>query len=209
MQKGRVLSLRSVGVTEFLQKNSFLIILLSVLIAGIFLGVFIFDDFEIIKSYSEEYIADYISSRSGHSFWSILLSSTLECWAILFLSFLLGASMFGVVTVPALLIIKGFFQGGITSFLYSEYALKGIAFNAIVFIPSTIIFIIVLLIASRESIRFSLKLSSLTLNKTLPFSMAQDFKDYSIKYLIFAVLTLISALVDALVSVGLMKYFTL
>ncbi len=209
MQKGRVLSLRQFGISEFLQKNSYLLVLTTCLIVGIFLGVFIFDDLKVLSDYPKEYITEYISARTDRSFVKIMFSSVLEFWAVLFLSFLLGSSLFGVVTVPFLVIANGFFYGGITAYLYSTYSIKGIAFNAIVFMPSVIIFIIVLLVAARESIRFSLKLSSLTLNKTLPFSLSQDFRDYSIKYLIFAVAVIFSSLVDALVSVGLMKHFNL
>ncbi len=209
MQKGRVLSLRRFGISEFLQKNYFLLVLTACLILGIILGVFVFDDFKLLSDYPKEYIAEYISDRSDRSFGRILIFSAVENWAVLFLAFLLGASLFGVVTIPSLVIISGYFYGGITAYLYSTYSIKGIAFNAIVFIPSVIIFIILLLVASRESIRFSLKLSSLTLNKTLPFSLSQDFKDYSIKYLIFAVATFFSSLVDAFVSLGLIKYFDL
>ncbi len=209
MQKGRVVSLRSFGVVEFLQKNSFLLIILFFLSLGIILGIFTFDNFEILKSYPSEYITDYITSRADVSFGKILLVSMLDSLLVLFLLFLLGASLFGVITVPCAVMVKGFFQGGITAFLYSQYGLKGIAFNAIIYIPSTIIFIIVMLVASREAIRFSIKISSLTLNKTLPFNLANDFRDYSIKYLIFAVATFVSALVDALVSVGFIKSFSL
>ena len=127
---------------------------------------------------------------------------------MLFLAFLLGASVFGVITVPCFVLIKGFIYGGITAYLYSEFALKGIAFNAVVFIPSIIIFIIVWLVASREAIRFSLKLSSLTLNNTMPFSLSDDFKDYGIKYLIFAAVVILSALADACISVSVLKYFS-
>ncbi len=209
MQRGRVFSLRKFGITEFFQKNSFLIILTVCFILGIFLGVFLFEDISVLSDYPKEYIEEYISVRTDRAFVKILFTSVLEFWALLFLTFLLGASLFGVVTVPSLVVLKGFLYGGITAYLYSAYGLKGVAFNAIIFIPSVIVFIVVLLVAARESIRFSMKLSSLTLNKTLPFSLSQNFKDYSIKYLIFAVVVIFSSLIDALVSAGLLKYFTL
>ena len=209
MQKGRVFSLRKFGITEFFQKNSFLIILTICFILGIFLGVFIFDDISALKNYPQKYIEEYILARTDMPFLKILFISSVEFWAVLFFTFFLGTSLFGVITVPFLLILKGFLYGGITAFLYSTYALKGVAFNAVVFVPSVIIFIIVLLIAARESIRFSMKLSSLTLNKTLPFNLSQNFKDYCIKYLIFAVVVIFSSLIDALISVGILKYFSL
>lgn len=209
MQMGRVLSLRKFGIAEFFQKNSFLIILTICFTLGVFLGVFIFDDISALENYPQKYIEEYILARTDRSFIKILFVSAVEFWAVLFLTFFLGTSLFGVITVPFLLILKGFLYGGITAFLYSTHALKGVAFNAVVFVPSVIVFIIVLLVAARESIRFSLKLSSLTLNRTLPFSLSQNFKDYSIKYLIFAMVVIFSSLIDALISVGILKYFSL
>lgn len=209
MQIGRVLSLRKFGITEFFQKNSFLIILTICFISGIFLGVFLLEDISALSDYPKEYIEEYILARTDRSFIKILFISVVEFWAVLFFTFFLGTSLFGVITVPFLLMLKGFLYGGIAAFLYSTYALKGVAFNAVVYVPSVIIFIIVLLIAARESIRFSLKLSSLTLNRTLPFSLSQNFKDYSIKYLIFAVVVIFSSLIDALISVGVLKFFSL
>ncbi len=209
MHKGRVLSLRQFGITDFFKKNSFLLFLLSALIFGVFLGVFLFDDVAFLSDFPKDFIDDFISSRADKGFIGILFSSALEFWAVLFLVFLLGASLFGVVTVPSLVILNGFFYGGITAYLYSEHGLKGVAFNAMVFIPSIIVFIIVLLVSSRESIRFSIRLSSLTLNKTMPFSLSQDFKDYCIKFLIFAFAVIFSSLIDAFVSSGLLKHFTI
>lgn len=207
MQKGRVLSLRQFGFVEFFKKNSFLILLTLCLIVGILVGTFGFDNIEFLNDFPKSYIEDYISSRTEKSFFSVLFSSAFDFWAMLFLVFVLGAGIFGVVTVPVLIMVGGFFQGGITAYLYSNFALKGIAFNAVVYIPSIIIFIIVWLSASREAIRFSLKLSSLTLNRTMPFSLSSDFKDYSTKYLIFGVAVFMSSLVDALLSSSVLKYF--
>ena len=143
------------------------------------------------------------------TFIKILFFSAIDFWAVLFFVFFLGTSLFGVITVPCLVVLKGFLYGGITAYLYSEYSLKGVTFNALVFVPSVIIFIVVMLVAARESIRFSLKLSSLTLNRTLPFSLSQNFKDYSVKYIIFAVIVIFSSLIDALISRGILKYFDL
>lgn len=209
MKKGRVVSLRSFGITEFLQKNSFLLIILFFLIFGIVLGIFIFEDFKILEDYPKQYVTDYINNRINVSFGKILIVSTLDSLLVLFIVFLLGASLFGVVTVPAAVTIKGFFSGGITAFLYSQYGLKGIVFNAIIYIPSTIIFIVIILVASREAIRFSMKISSLTLNKTLPFNLSNEFREYCIKYLIFSGVTFFSAFVDALISLGFIEKFSL
>ena len=208
MQKGRVLSLRRFGIGDFFRQNYFLILLCFGFVLGVILGTYLFDDIKFLSEYPENYINNYISLRTSKSFVRVMFSSALSFWSLLFLTFLFGGGFFGVIAVPMIIILKGFFCGGITAYLYSEYALKGIAFNAVVYIPSTIIFIIVLIIAAREAIRFSLKLTGLTLNNSIPFSLCEDFKDYGIKYIIFAVTAFLSALIDACLSASVIKYFT-
>jgi len=208
MQKGRVLSLRRFGIGDFLKQNSFLIILSFCFIVGVLLGTFFFKDIKFLSEYPKNFINNYISLRSDKSFIYILFSSALSFWSVLFLTFLFGCGFFGVVAVPCIVILQGFFNGGITAYLYFEFALKGIAFNAVVYVPSILVFTIVLIVASRESIRFSLKLSGLTLNKTMPFDLSENFKDFGIKYIIFAIVTFLSSLIDAGISATVMKYFT-
>lgn len=209
MQKGKVLRIQSFGILDFFKKNSFLLAVTFIFTVGVFIGVLSFGSYERLEDYATDYITEYITLRQNSSFGGIFLDSLLESLSILFLFFLLGASLFGVITVPSAVLLKGMLQGGVTAYLYSAHGLRGIAFNAIILIPSTLVFLIVIIVACRESVRFSLKFSSLTLNKTIPFNMAEDFKEYSIKYLILAAVSLVCALIDAAISSGLIKHFTL
>lgn len=209
MQKGRVLRIRSFGFIEFFKKNSFLLTITFIFTVGVFIGVFSAENFNYLKDYSKEYITEYVVLRQNGSFGGIFLDSFLSSLLVLFLFFVMGASLFGIVTVPASTMLKGMIMGGITALLYSTYGIKGVSFNAIILIPSSIVFLMMLLLACRESIKFSLKLATLTLNRTMPFNMAQDFKEYSVKYLLFSVGCLLSAFIDAIVSTGLIKHFTL
>lgn len=209
MQRGRVVSLKGFGLVEFLQKNHILLILLIFMILGIFIGNFYFDDNEAVKSFLKDYVEKFIALRTGNTFGKVLLKSFLHFLIMMFLLFMLGASLFGVVTLPIALFFKGFISGGIGAFLYSQYGLQGIAFNAVIFIPSTLLILIIMLLASRESLFFSLKISNLTLSKTMPQNLAGDFKDYCVKYLVFLVLTFCAAFVDTIISTGLIKNFSL
>ncbi len=209
MQKGRVLKLKNFGIIEFFKNNTFLLTVTFIFTVGFFIGIFTVDGFFSLKDYSDNYIKDYIALRLESSFFNILLHSLVNYLAVLFILFVLGASFFGVITVPVAIFAKGMLNGGVSAYLYSQYGLKGIAFNAVIIIPPTIVFLIILLISSRESVKFSLKLSSLTLSKTLPFNMSEDFKDYTIKYSILAACTFICSLLDAIISSGLIKKITL
>ena len=168
MQKGRVLSIKSFGILEFFKNNSFLIIVTVIFTIGFFIGIFSINSFSYLKGYSTDYIAEYISLRSDTSFGSIFISSFFGFLSELFVLFLLGASLFGIITVPAAMLIKGITLGGVTAYLYSTFSLKGIAFNAVIIIPPTLVFLIILLLCTRESVRFSIKLSRYLEGYTFP-----------------------------------------
>lgn len=209
MQKGRVLSLKRFSIFENLKTNTFLITITLLFTIGLLIGVFSQNDFLFLKNFSTEYIAEYISLRNAKGFGNIFLNSLLNFLREIFVLFLLGTSFFGIVMVPLVLLFKGIILGGATAYLYSTFSLKGIAFNAVIIIPPTLIFLIILFLCSRESVRFSIKLSCLTLPKGLPVNLSSDFKDYTVKYLILALGTIVCALIDAIISTGIIKYFTL
>ena len=108
--------------------------------------------------------------------------------------------MLGVVLVPVAAVLRGIIYGGVSAFLYSQYTVKGIAFNAVLIIPSAFVFVIALLLASRESVRFSLLIARISLPATPAVNLSYDFKNYCGRYLLISLIALASALTDAVLS---------
>jgi stage II sporulation protein M len=209
MQIGKVVSLHSIGITDFFRKNLISLIFLLFLGLGIIIGVLKFDSTDTLLSFFESYVNDFLSDRQEVTFGRILLSSFFSNLAVLFLFFLLGASLFGVITLPVAVILKGFLQGGTAAYLCSVYGLKGIAFNAVVLIPPALVFLCVMILSAKTALRFSVKISGLMLSHTLPQNLSNDFKEYCIRYLSYTAGVFLSALADAVVSFGLIKSFSL
>jgi len=207
MQKGRVLNIGKLKFTSFFIENKLLIIGLFVFIIGVIFGIFVFDKYNVLFDFIKEYLNEYITLRLNEKFFKIFLNSFFKSIVILLLFSVLGTSMYGVVTVPISVCFLGIFYGSVTSFLYSEYALKGIAFNAVIFLPSSIVFIIVMLLACKEAVNFSAKISSITFTKSISYNLSLEFKKFLITYVIFVVAALFSSLIDALISFGFIKYF--
>ena len=207
MQRGRVLNLSRLKLTGFLLENKILIISLFLFILGIIFGTSAVFDYSKINDFTKTFVTDFIQLRNNAVFFKIFLSSFLRSVMTLLIFLIFGTSIFGVVTVPLTLTVCGVFYGSIVSYIYSEFALKGIAFNAVIFLPSSIIFIIVLLLACREAVNFSLKISSLTVSKSVSYNISNQFKRFLIMLLIFVGFSLVSALVDATVSSAFIKYF--
>lgn len=210
MKKGKVLNLRGCNkIFEFVRVNNLLIILTVCFIIGLCFGVLTLKKYDFLKSYAEGYISDFMLSRTGTGFFKITLDSFLSSMLFIFLSFSCGASLLGVVLVPLCVSVRGFLYGCVTALLYAEYSLKGIAFNAVLLLPPAIIFIIALILASLESVRFSLLLARITLPATVPTNLSYNFKNYCGRYLLFCILVLVSAVADALLSVNFLTRFSL
>lgn len=207
MQRGKVLNLSRLKFTGFFLENKILIIGLLLFIFGIVFGVSAVSDYSKITDFAKNFVDEFIELRNDATFFRIFLNSFFSSAMILLVFLILGTSIFGVVTVPFSVAVYGMFYGTIVSYIYSEFALRGIAFNAVIFLPSSIIFIIVLLLACREAVNFSLKISSLTVSKTVSYNISNQFKRFLIMLLIFVGLSIVSALVDATVSSAFIKYF--
>lgn len=200
MQKGKVLSLKNLKFKQFLFKNNLLAVLVILITAGIAVGIFCEAKLQVLSDYSVGYVERFVALRSGESFIAVALSSFMTSAFVLLVFFAAGTSMLGVVIVPFLAVLRGVFYGGVSALLYSEYAVKGIAFNAVLIIPSAFIFVIALLLASRESMRFSLLIAKMSLPGSASVNLAFDFKNYCGRYLFIMLIALASALTDAVLS---------
>ena len=200
MKKGTVLSLKKIRLSEFIIKNNTLVLLVCLFIAGIAAGTFAGKRFSALADYSAKYLERFIAERQGVSFLSVAVNSFAESALVLLAVFAAGTSVLGVVLSPLAAAARCVLYGGVSALLYSEYSVKGIAFNAVLVIPSEIIFAVALLLAAKESLRFSLGMARLTLPAAPPVNLSAEFRAYCGKYLIICLLTLLSALTDAVMS---------
>ena len=200
MQKGKVLSLKNFKLADFVARNNILTILVVLIAGGVSIGIFTQSKIQLLSEYSADYLERFIALRSGESFISVALSSFMGSALVLLLLFAAGTSMLGIVLVPLLTSVRGAFFGGVSALLYSQYSVKGIAFNAVLIIPSAFVFVIALLLAARESMRFSVLIAKISLPGSPSVNLAFDFKNYCGRYLFIALIVLASALVDAVLS---------
>ena len=200
MQKGKVLSLKNFKFMDFAARNNILTVLVVLIAGGVSIGIFTQSKIQLLSEYSADYLERFIALRSGESFVSVAFSSFMGSALVLILLFAAGTSMLGVVLVPLLAALRGVFFGGVSALLYSQYSVKGIAFNAVLIIPSAFVFVIALLLAARESMRFSVLIAKISLPGSPSVNLAFDFKNYCGRYLFIALIALASALTDAVLS---------
>ena len=200
MKKGTVLSLKNLKFTDFMAKNNILVILILLFILGLAAGTFSGLKISVLSEYSDDYLKRFISERTNATFFSVTLDSFMGSALTLLLTFAAGTSMLGVILVPTIFLLRGVLYGSVSALLYSEYSVKGIAFNAVLIIPSAFVFIIAFLLAARESMRFSLVIAKMSLPGAQSVNLSYDFKNFCGRYLFIALIALASALTDAVLS---------
>ena len=207
MQRGKVLNFAKYQIFEFLKANAYSLIGVLFIALGICLGLSLFDNFKIITYLIEKFFSLYVSFRHESKFFKIVLYSFLKSLLLFFLMFVSGTTLFGVVTVPLTLSFCGFFYGSAVAYLYSSFAIKGVAFNAVIFLPSSLVLIIFFIFAARYSMIFSLNIARLTLPNGMQCDLFLQFKDYSLKFLFLTLGSISAALVDGLTAVSMLRFF--
>lgn len=197
MRRGTVLNLKRLGLSEFFVKNNISLQLALLFAAGVAAGAVSGNRLKGFSELSLEYFGRFITERTEASFLSVFIGSFVSRAIILMLVFATGTTLLGVVLSPAAAVFHCMLYGSFSATLYSEYSVKGIAFNAVLVIPCEIIFAVALLLAVRESVKLSLVVARLTLPNTPAGNLSADFRAFCNKYLLICLPVLASALADA------------
>lgn len=207
MQRGKVLNFSKYQIIGFLKTNAYSLIGVLFITLGICLGLILFDNFKIVTYLLEKFFTLFVSLRQESNFLKIVFYSFLKSLLLFFLLFISGTTLFGVVTVPLTLTFCGFFYGSAVAYLYSTFAIKGVAFNAVIFLPSNLLLIIFLIFTARYAIMFSLNIAQLTLPNGMQGDLYFQFKDYSLKFLFLTLGSISAALLDGLTAVSMLRFF--
>lgn len=207
MSKGKVLNFSKYRILEFLKNNLYTLIGFVFLTIGIILGLVLFDEFDFLTKFLKGYFSDYISFRNSGGFLKIIFNTYFKSLYLFLIIYVCGTTLFGVVLVPAFITFLGLFYGSSIAYLYSAFALRGVAFNAMIFLPSSLVLIILLIFASRTAMLFSLQIAKLTLPNSFSGNLVYQFKEYSLKVLLVSFGGLIVGSLDGLTAISLLKFF--
>ncbi len=193
--------------TVFIGDNKEWMILSIVLIVGSLFGICKFSDSDFLLEFSEWFFKDYYDLRTKSAFFQILLKSFLNLSLPIVVALIISTTPVGIVLLPGLVFFFGYFSGSLTAYLYSEYALKGIAFNAVMIFPVIFPFIVVLLAAAVWGLKFSSYcFSGLILQNNSP-DFSNPFKQLITRYLILISVLILISLIDSVLSIYLLDKF--
>ena len=207
MQRGTVVNLKHFKIGfDFIKQNWKLILLTLCFIVGIILATFSTNKTGYIFKQLNLASQNFIELRLSKDFLKIFLKSFLINLGFLLAIFVLGSSVNGITLVPVVIGIKGYLLGFLISRIYSVYELKGIAFCALIVIPSSIITVICLFVFSQFAMCFSIRVINATMPNSIVKNLNFQFKQF-VKLLFINLLPIIfSAVCDGWLSIKLVPY---
>lgn len=190
------------GVLQICKKQFLLIFLGLFLIAGLILGVISVRhaDYSLLKNLDFIFFSN-VKARSTLPILSIFIASMASSFLFLLCCFLCGLSLWGAYCMPIVPLFRGFGIGIMSGYLYAAYGFSGFLFHLAVILPGAFICSIVLLIASRESMRFSKKMSLRKQPEQEQDGPKQHTRNFCVRFSILTGMLMVGALVDVLTTV--------
>ncbi len=207
MRKTAVITVKGLKINKLFEKNKIIILMLLAFITGIIIGTVLFNKNEAVADLSKRFFSDYYSVRQKKAFLKIFFSSFLASLIMLLPLYISGASILGVAAVPFTVMLRGAILGSLCGYIYKTFSLKGVAFNAMILIPGTLISYVAYLFAAKISVLFSLDFIKLIFPKCRPLNLYGSFKDYTYKFLFVIIFMVLSSLVDGAFSYLFIKFF--
>ena len=110
------------------------------------------------------------------------------CWHVFFAAF----RCWGVFAVPAILFFRGLGLGLTSGYLYATHGFHGVIFHFLVILPGAFVCCLALLLAGRESMRFSRRITG---------TAGSGMKLYCLRYGAVLAMCFLAALLDLLTTV--------
>lgn len=207
LKRTTILNLNRIKLLNNISKNPRIFLFFVLFLLSLFCGCLLFNN-EIFSNFGKSIFDFYYSKRIGNSFHSNLIFYFLVYFIFLFISYLFGTSIIGVAFVPAVIAFRGVSTALFICYIYGNYGFQAITYNLLIFVPATVISVLVLLTGASDCVNLSLNLGRLlftdckVLNNTLG-------KKFVVLFFVLTVLSFIAALINTLLSFAFLKYFSL
>ena len=192
-KKNGIIKRRSITIKKFDYKN---LIFLVLFFCGFIIGVLtIKNDSSIVKDIFSELFSEYMYHKTNDSFFNCFLDSVLVIISPVVLAFVFGLCAVGTPIVIAIPTVTGIVVGMAIGFLYFNYSLQGLGYAALILIPCLSIVIATLLKCCGESVKMSIDIIA-GISGYQNQGKRNELKEYSLKFLIFSIPLILSALLN-------------
>lgn len=184
-KKSVVLKRRKMNLPRFDYKNFFLF---SLFFCGLILGVLtIKNEHPQLNNLLESFCVNYISEKNENTIWECLIETSLLILIIPLFSFVAGLCAIGGPIIIAIPTVVGIIVGMATGILYSQYALQGLGYSALIIMPGAAIVIGTLLKCCNESLNMALEIMCIISGGSHSNNRTNELKDYCLRYLVLSV----------------------
>ena len=194
------------SIKDFLSQNKLLVFLSVCLLLGIFCGSMLmkFANENTLKFINILFSSD-LQERATKSNLDFFITSLSSTFLFLVISFFMGLSLYGFTFATFIPFLRGVCIGMSEVYLYSSYGLKGLLLHSLMFLPGAFISLISILLATKEAIRMSNKLSSFAFSAD-NLDISFKLKRYFIRSGCIAIFAVISTVVDFIVNLFWKKF---
>lgn len=199
----------AVAIGQFCKQHGKLLLFVVLFLIGIFIGALVVKNASPVLTGSiETMFQNYVSQRSNQGFLRTFINSFASTMPFLLMSFFAGLFALGVPVAFGIPFFRGLGLGLTSGYLYSHYSLQGVAFTALLIVPHALISSFVILTASRESFVLSSRLFLAITPKAADTRLWKHVHAFLLRYLFFTGVLLISSLLDAIMSLVFMRFFS-
>ncbi len=184
------------------ERNKVLISVISII--SILLGCLLF---KYNQNLCISYIENYVDSLQRLSFVNLFIYILKSELAYFLLVFFIGTSIVGKPLVVISPILKCIFIGYLSSYIYSEYRLKGIMLCLIILFPLFAVSTSTLIFACNESMYMSTYISRVITKKNTADDNA--IRLYLIRFLILFIMDIICILINSFITRMIIQRFNL
>lgn len=161
----KIIFWNSVNITKLkhknIKKNIIFIIFFFIFFVGIIIGAVSESkaDDELLKKLDFVFLTNF-NAKCSQNIFSIFISSFASVFIFLIVIFLLGLSVWGGIIVAIIPFFKGYGYGLSVGWLYYTHGFYGIIYNILIILPGAFICSAVIIAASQEAFKNSLKFMS-------------------------------------------------
>ena len=188
--------------------NSFVMCVIWVILFIGFLGGVLYSYFgkNINLKFIDNYFEVFLKNKTTVNVMQLFVLNSVSVVSYLLGIFLLGFSPIFSLVISLIPFFKGVGMGLNTSYVYTSYQWKGLIYEAIVDIPINIIVMFIIVLATKEAIKFSNGIYKTIKNKK---NNDISLKSYTVKFIFILVLAVIISFFSSVVNFLFFKYFTL
>lgn len=149
----------------------------------------------------------FINKRAEQSIVYTFIGSLNSSLVLILLLFLLGFFALGQPFSIFIPLFHGLGLGLSITYLYQTIGVKGLLYTLILILPAQIICTLALILAARESLRFSNKIFRLLIPSRYDEVITDDLKLYILRFLVIILIIISSSIVDTLCTFFFAKFF--